>query len=179
MRLPLLALAAMLASGSVAVAATPSPPPPRIDVTKIQPKALLPKTKLHTEYIVEINRYGQVARVRSGKRCPNASFNAQTYGNALQAFIRTPDGRAIPGSYRLTYDYDPRTERVRRDVALVHAGGVNPNAKGAALTLLEVAKKHSRDVSQPEGAAPAPAPSVNVKRLPDLPQIMSTPHPHA
>jgi hypothetical protein len=54
-----------------------------------------------------------------------------TYGNALQAFIRTPDGSAIAGTYRLTYDYDPKTKLVRRGVGLVRSGGVDPNALGA------------------------------------------------
>ena len=163
-------------SGGPAVAATAAPAPARVDVTKIQPKALLPKTKLHTEFVVETNKYGQVVRVRSGKSSPNTGFNTQTYGNALQAFIRTPDGRAIPGSYRLTYDYDPRTERVRRDVALLHAGGVNPNAKGAATSMMEIARKNSHNLT-PQQQTPMPAPSVNLKRLPDLPQVMNTPHP--
>ncbi len=125
---------------------------------------------------METNKYGQVVRVRSGKSSPNAGFNTQTYGNALQAFIRTPDGRAIAGSYRLTYDYDPHTERVRRDVALIRAGGVNVNARGAALTLMDIAKKNSHNLTPQQ--TPAAAPSVNLKRLPDLPQVMDTPHPH-
>jgi len=187
MRVPLLAAAVLLVAGSVASAATPAPhaaphqaskPPARIDLTKIQPKELLPKTKLHTEFVVETNKYGQVTRVRSGKASPNQGFNTQTYGNALQAFIRTPDGHAIAGSYRLTYDYDPRTARVRRDVALLHAGGVNANAKGAATELMELARKHSHDVTQQQPQKPQPAPVVNLKRLPDLPQVMNTPHPH-
>ena len=169
---------AVLAASAASAAATP-PPPARVDVTKIQPKALLPKSKLHTEFVVETNKFGQVTRVRSGKSSPSASFNTQTYGNALQAFIRTPDGHAIAGSYRLTYDYDPHTERVRRDVALIKAGGVNPNAKGAALELMELARKYSHDVTkeQQQQRQPQPAPSVNLKRLPDLPQVMNTPHP--
>ncbi len=183
MRLSALLAAAVLAGGAAtflggsAAGAATATPPPRVDITKIQPKALLPKTRLHTEFVVETNRYGQVVRVRSGKSSPNAGFNTQTYGNALQAFIRTPDGRAIPGSYRLTYDYDPRTERVHRDVALIHAGGVNVNARGAALTLMDIARKNSHNLTPQQSSAPVPAPSVNMKRLPDLPQVMNTPHP--
>jgi hypothetical protein len=106
-------------------------------------------------------------------------FNAQTYGNALQAFIRTPDGKAIVGTYRLTYDYNPQTKRVRRDVALIKAGGVDPNAKGAVDEMEEVARKHP--ATEPPNAAHSPvaAPSVHIdpRRLPDLPNIIRSPAP--
>jgi hypothetical protein len=172
----LLVAAVLAATSAHAVAATP--PPGAIDVTKIQPKALLPKTKLHTEFVVEVNKLGQVARVRSGKSCPNPMFNAQTYGNALQVFIRTPDGRAIPGVYRLTYDYNPSTARVHREVALLWRGGVNPNAQGAANQMMEIARRNrERALKQqrPQPAASAPPVTVNGKRLPDLPQVMKSP----
>jgi hypothetical protein len=183
---PLIAAAALIVAGApaLALAATPpphaTPPPGAIDVTKIQPKALLPKTALHTEFVVEVNKYGQVSRVRSGKACKVPSFNAQTYGNALQAFIRTPDGHAISGVYRLTYDYNPKTERVHRDVALLWAGGVNPNAQGAALQMMDIARKNRNRTpppgSQPKASGPsAPPVKINGKRLPDLPQVMQSP----
>jgi hypothetical protein len=54
-----------------------------------------------------------------------------TYGNAVQMFIRTADGRAIPGRYRVTYDYAPETKDVRRNVALVAADDTDANAPGA------------------------------------------------
>jgi hypothetical protein len=189
---PLLAAAALAVAGApvLASAATTAhtPPPGAIDVTKVQPKALLPKTPLHTEFVVEVNKYGQVTRVRSGKPCKVPSFNAQTYGNALQTFIRTPEGKAYPGVYRLTYDYSPKTERVHRDVALLWRGGVNPNAQGAALQMMEIARKSSHNGAQrtpspkpaakatpSEPAASAPPVKVNGKLLPDLPQVMQSP----
>jgi hypothetical protein len=175
----LLVAAVLAATSAHAVAATP--PPGAIDVTKIQPKALLPKTKLHTEFVVEVNKLGQVARVRSGKSCPNPMFNAQTYGNALQVFIRTPDGRAIPGVYRLTYDYNPSTARVHREVALLWRGGVNANAVGAANQMMAIAKRN-RDEAQRAAATAhakagpsAPPVKINGKQLPDLPQVMKSP----
>jgi hypothetical protein len=185
MRIPALTLAALLAAGTVVSAATPAPrpaqTPQRINLEKVTPKELFPKKNLHTEFVVEVNKLGQVTRVRSGKSCPDLTFNAQTYGNALQAFIRTPDGQAISGLYRLTYDYDPKTQRVHRDVALVRAGGVNANAEGAAVQMLRVAAKPRRSPhpAKPTGSpAPHPAASVNVnvQRMPDLPQVMQTPH---
>lgn len=101
------------------IGATPSPAP------------LLPRVKLHTEFLVEVNKLGQVTQVHAGKTSPDPTFNAQTYGNALQAFIRTTDGKVVLGTYRLSYDYDPQTQRVRRTVALVKVGGVDPDAQGA------------------------------------------------
>ena len=96
-----------------------------------------------------MNKLGQVARVRSIKPSHDQGFDAHCYGNALQAFIRTPDGRAIAGIYRLTYDYDPKSLRVRRDVALVRAGGVNPNAKGAATDMMEIARRNQHRTPPP------------------------------
>lgn len=175
----IIVVAALAATCTPSFAATkpPTPPPGAIDVSKLQPKQLLPKTKLHTEFVVETNKLGQIARVRSGKESSNATFNAQTYGNALQAFIRTPDGHAIAGTYRLTYDYNPQTQRIHRDVTLLHAGGVNPNAVGAATQMMEIARRNRNRPGpkvSPPAAKPGPAASVNPKQMPDLPQVMKT-----
>lgn len=190
MRVPALAVATVLACGSVAFAATPAPKaaqaaPQRIDVTKMQPKELAPTKPLHVELTVEVNKLGQVARVRTIKPSHNEAFDAKMYGNALQAFIRTPDGHVVLGTYRLTYDYDPKTLRVHRDVALVKTGGVDPNAKGAANDLMEIARRNKDRPVGPPGppvgtVTPNPAPSVNLHRMPDLPQVMKTaaPSPH-
>lgn len=183
MRFPALiaALALTLAASGVAQAATPAPNPTvpkRINVKDLQPKEIFPKKKLHVEMIVEVNKYGQVSRVRSIKPSHDPLFDAHTYGNALQAFIRTPSGNVVLGSYRLTYDYDPTTLVVRRDVALVKAGGVNPNATGAANSMMEIARRNSKRKPAPivnAAVSPQPAPSVNIHRMPDLPQVMQTP----
>ncbi len=186
MRLAVLVLAAVLAASSVASAATPAPhaaapsstAPARIDVEKLQPKSLFPKVKLHTEMIVEVNKLGQVSRVRSIKPSKDVPFNTHAYGNALQSFIRTPDGNVVVGSYRLTYDYDPKTQRIRRDVALVKEGGVDPNRKGAAAEMSEIAARN-RNRTPPPGLypTPAPAPSPVTRRLPDLKRVMESPTP--
>ena len=126
-----------------------------------------PTTPQHTEFVVETNRKGQVVRVRSGKSAPDLFFNAQTYGNALQTFIRKPDGSAVAGTYRLSYDYTPRDQRVRRTVQLLRAGYVNPEALGAVDVEAEKLRRE-----QQRHAAPAPSPSV----LPDLKAI--TGHKH-
>ena len=168
---------------AVAFAATPAPAPTtpqRIDVQTLQPRSIFPKKPLHSEFTVEVNRLGQVTRVRTVKPSHDPLFDAHTYGNALQAFIRTTDGHVVLGTYRLTYDYDPVTLRVRRDVALVRVGGVNPNAKGAATEMIEIARRngaklHAAQASRTPAAAPSPAATINPRRMPDLPQIMHSP----
>jgi hypothetical protein len=114
-----------------------------------------PATAVHTEFVVEVNGKGQVTRVRSGKSCPDLAFNAMTYGNALQAFIRTPDGHAIPGVYRLSYDYSPKTKTVARSVELIHAGGVDPNRMGAVDEMAAVNARHHGPPASPTPAASA------------------------
>jgi hypothetical protein len=171
-----------IAGAAALIAATPDPQgtPVRIDVMKMQPKELLPTVPLHTEFVVEVNKLGQVTRVRSGKSSKNDAFNAQTYGNVLQAFIRKPDGKVVLGTYRLSYDFNPKTGRVRRDVALVKAGGVNPDAKGAVEDMQEVARRHTPE-PQPSVHENAPHPLASVKmdpkRLPDLPGVLTSPSP--
>jgi hypothetical protein len=185
MRIPALIVAAFLAASAVASAATPAPKasaPVRVNVQQLQPKEIFPKKKLHVEVMVEINKYGQVARVRSIKPSHDEQFDAHAYGNALQAFIRTPDGHVVLGSYRLTYDYDPTTQAVKRDVALVKTGGVNPNAKGAANDMMEIARRNRNRTPPPAavatpGVTPAVNPAPSVRRMPDLPQVMKTPSP--
>ncbi|HEY4439544.1 MAG TPA: hypothetical protein VGN14_03770 [Candidatus Elarobacter sp.] len=185
--LPLTAALLLLAPAATgfALAATPAPhatPPKRINVKDLQPRAIFPKKKLHVEMIVEVNKYGQVARVRSIKPSHDPGFDAKAYGNALQAFIRTPDGHVVLGSYRMIYDYDPVSLNVKRDVQLVKAGGVNPNAQGAANQMMEIARRNRTRTPPPIMAtghdvtpAPHPAPSVESRRMPDLPQVMQTP----
>jgi hypothetical protein len=167
-----------LAAASPAAAETtpaPAPTPLRINVEKLQPRSIFPKRKLHVELIVEVNKLGQVTRVRSIKPSHDPQFDAHTYGNALQAFIRTTDGQVVLGTYRLTYDYDPATLRVRRDVALVRPGGVDPNAEGAVTQMMAVARRHAAKVAARTAAAASHATPTQNSRLPDLPQVMATP----
>jgi hypothetical protein len=159
--------AALAAVTLLAATPSPSPLPYRIDLTKIQPKALLPKVPLHSEYVVAVNKLGQVTHVISGKVSKDKTYNMQTYGNAMQAFIRTPDGKAISGRYRLTYDYSPKTTRIHREVALVAAGNVDANAPGAVTQMFDDVEKHQKTAAKPartpaptldSGAAMTPAP---------------------
>jgi hypothetical protein len=91
-----------------------------------------------------------------------------TYGNALQAFIRTDTGTAVAGTFRLIYDYDPHRKAVKRSVALLHAGGVNPNAAGAVT--VEERKLAKASHKPASGASPAPS------ALPDLEAITGSHH---
>jgi hypothetical protein len=108
------------------------------------PTPRLPTTRLHTEFVVEVNKKGQVVRVKSGKSCPNLTFNAQTYGNVLQIWIRKPNGTAIVGLYRVVYDYNPQNQHVQRHVALVRTGGDWGNKEGAANQMLDIDRREAK-----------------------------------
>lgn len=135
------------------------------------PKLLYPPVSLHTEVIVEVNKKGQVVRVKSTKPSKMQSFNLQTYGNALQMWIRRPDGTAQVGLYRVTYDYNPKTQDITRRVSIVSAGGNWGNSPGAANVMIEMARKQAAAARQADQQQ-------NVK-LPSLNQIkgISTPRP--
>ncbi len=139
------------------LAATPPPLPVGNALTGAQLEALMPKVPLRTVYTVSTNKLGQVTNVKPKTLSKDRSFNVQTYGNAVQAFIRTEDGKATPGLYTLTYDYTPKTHRIARSVALVSAGGVNPNAEGEALVLMDLARKEAAAAAaKTKHASPAP-----------------------
>ncbi|MDP9018620.1 MAG: hypothetical protein M3N19_09905 [Candidatus Eremiobacteraeota bacterium] len=106
------------------------------------PTPRLPNVPLHTEFVVQVNHMGQIVRVRSGKECSYPSFNAQTYGNVLQMFVRHPDGTATVGLYRVKYDYNPQTKSVHRGVELLSAGGDWGDEQGAANQMMELDRKN-------------------------------------
>jgi hypothetical protein len=153
-----------LASAALALAASRSPvfaqtaPAPHPSATFVAPKV-----PLHVEVFVDTNKWGQVSHVVSMKPSADKSFNTEAYGNAAQAFIRTPNGEAIPGLYRLSYDYNPATLKVRRSVELIRAGGVDPNAPGM-VTLYQRALEAAR--KRREAAAEAAT-----TKLPDFDKI--------
>jgi NADH dehydrogenase/NADH:ubiquinone oxidoreductase subunit G len=155
-----LALAALLcAAGAPAVAATTAP------ITAPS----LPNIPLHTEVVVEVNKLGQVVRVKSTKPCKVQSFNVQTFGNALQMWIRKPDGSAQVGLYRVSYDYDPKTQKVERRIALVSLGGDWGNEPGAANVMIENARKQALEMEHRQQEENAKLPSLN--------QIRGSPSP--
>ncbi len=121
-----------------------APPHPSASALKVQ----FPKVPLHTEVVVEVNAKGQVVRVKSAKGSKLNSFNIQTYGNALQMWIRRPDGTAETGLYRVTYDYNPKTVKITRSVALISPGGNWANAQGAADVMINMARKQALEASK-------------------------------
>jgi hypothetical protein len=147
-----LAFAAIVSAAGPVAASTASPPPLH---------AVLPKVPLHVEVVVEVNSRGQVVRVQSTKPCKIQGFNIQTYGNALQMWIRHPDGTAQVGLYRVTYDYDPKTTVVTRRVALVSAGGSWGNEPGAATVMIDLAKKQAEEAQHRAAEQNAKLPSLN------------------
>ncbi len=157
-------LLTLFAATSVALAASPSPSSHA--TLPARPVSPYPKEKLHTEFVVEVNKKGQIYRVRSGKSCPDTVFNAQTYGNVLQMWIRHPDGTAEVGLYRVTYDYDPNTHKIKRGVALLKPGGDWGDKEGAANEMMDIVRSEARAAH----ATPTPT-------LPPLKQVLGTPTP--
>lgn len=161
LRLPHFSVAALLAVPLLAATPAPKETPHRLLNLHI------PTNRLHTEFVVEVNRRGQVVRVKSAQHCDNPTFNAQTYGNVLQMWIRHPDGTADVGLYRVTYDYDPRSRTVFRRVAIISHGGNWGNAEGAANEMLDIARREAADER------------AHTKPLPALQNIIDkTPTPH-
>src|SRR5579884_3446852 len=104
-------VAAVLAAPSAAWAANqPSPIP--------IPTPNLPNKALHATVDVEVNGKGQVVRIKGGQLSHDSVFDTMTIGNALQMWIRHPDGTAEVGLYRVDYTYDPHTHNVTRHVAI-------------------------------------------------------------
>jgi hypothetical protein len=132
----------------------------------------VPGVPLHATYTVETNKLGQVVRVVSANASNDARFNTATRGNALQAFIRRPDGTATAGVYKLNYDYSPKTKDVRRDVQLVHAGGVDPNAKGYVTLALSKSKALPGTTPDPLQEAKRATAAGSNSHLPDFNKIV-------
>jgi len=146
------ALGAILCAATFPGVAATSAPPPHYS---------LPTVPLHTEVVVEVNKKGQVVRIKSTKPCKVASFNIQTFGNALQMWIRRPNGTAEVGLYRVSYDYDPATHGVTRKIALVSAGGNWGDEEGAANVMVENARKQELEEKQRESEQNQKLPSLN------------------
>lgn len=153
----MLVRAALLAAAFALLGASPPP---------------VPTVQLHATYTVETNKLGQVVRVVSANATNDARFNMATRGNALQAFIRRPNGTAVAGVYKLTYDYSPKTKDVRRDVQLVHAGGVDPNAKGYVTVELSKSKAAPAASADPLQEAKKATTAGSNSHLPDFSRIV-------
>ncbi len=163
---------ALLASAAPSLAATTPKPSPAAKPTPVV--IHLPNTPLHTDVIVEVNKKGQVVRVKSTKPSKVRSFNIQTFGNALQMWIRKPDGSAQVGLYRVSYDYNPKNQQVTRRVSLVSAGGSWGDQEGAADVMMELAKKQAAAAQKRQQQQ-----QEQTKQLPSLNEIRgkATPKP--
>ena len=149
-----LALSFAAMSAVPALSATPAPKP--------LPSVQLPKVPLHSEFVVEVNNKGQVVRVKTmkGTGDKNPFFNAETYGNVLQMWIRHPDGSAEVGLYRVTYDYSPKTHAIARHITIVSSGGNWANAPGAATVMINDAKKREEEEAKRQKANLPPLQSI-------------------
>ncbi len=163
---------ALLALASVPAFGAPTPQPHGAPAP--MPSIRLPNIPLHTEVVVEVNKKGQVVRVKSVKQCKVQSFNVQTIGNAEQMWIRHPDGSAQVGLYRVSYDYNPKTTQVMRRIALISAGGSWANSPGAATVMIEIAHKQAVEAQKAAQAAQKKEQERNAK-LPSLNQIRGVP----
>jgi hypothetical protein len=145
-----------------AFAATPSPAPPgAANPNATMPPPPLPKTVEHTEFVVEVNKMGQVVRVKSAVPSKSASFNTQTMGNALQMWIRHPNGTADVGLYKITFDFDPKTRDVRRTISVVSLGGAWADQPGAATKMLDDAKREAAEEEAKEKQSAASLPGLH------------------
>lgn len=149
-----LALLALLCAAP-ALAAAPKPKPIKTPAA--------PTVRLHTEYLVEVNKEGQVVRIAHGTLSKNPDFNTITYGSAFQMWIRRPDGSAVVGLYRVTFDYNPKTVKTTRHQNIVKAGGNWGNQPGL-VTAVEDQQRQASGADLPSmneifGIHPTPAPS--------------------
>jgi hypothetical protein len=163
-----LAAAILACAAARSFAATPAPggshgAPPGVAPAGSHglPSAHLPTVPLHTEVVVEVNKKGQVVRVKSTKPSKMQGFNLETYGNALQMWIRKPDGTAEVGLYRVIYDYDPKTKKVTRRIALVSLGGNWGDDPGAANVMMDMAKKQAAEAEKQAKQHNTQLPSLN------------------
>ena len=175
-----LALSAALLGVPAAVLAANQPKPVPM------PTPNLPNRPLHSTIVVEVNKRGQVVRIAKGGQLSHDSvFDTLSIGNALQMWIRRPDGSAVTGLFRVNYDYDPHTHNVSRHIGLISSGGDWSNDPGAATRMVDAAKRETREAylrmqaeekkRQAQSASHLPDINAAVKRA--LAKPTSTPQP--
>lgn len=152
---------ALLAAPLAALAANPPTPAPF-------PTPNLPNRPLHSAVEVEVNKRGQVVRIKGGQLSHDSVFDTMTIGNALQMWIRRPDGSAVVGLFRVNYDYDPHTHNVARHIALISEGGEWGNESGAATKMVNAAKRETLEAYQRIQAAEKRRQADSAKHLPDI-----------
>ncbi|HEY1976968.1 MAG TPA: hypothetical protein VGG89_10505 [Candidatus Baltobacteraceae bacterium] len=136
-------------------------PPPATGGLPGMPQIKLPTVPLRTEYLVEVNNKGQVVKSKPSKLSKLDTFNLMTYGNTLQMWIRKPDDTATVGLFRVTFDYDPKTRKVARNIELVTPGGNWGEEPGAAAVMYQDAVKQLQAKIKQEQDQNASLPSLN------------------
>jgi hypothetical protein len=165
-----------IAAAALAAALLGATPPP---VPFAAPK--LPDKPLHVQLQVEVNNRGQVVRVDHGTLSGDQAFDIMTLGNAMQMWIRKPDGSAIVGLYRVAYDYDPRTHKVQRSESLISTGGKWAKRPGAATQIIAAARRETKAVYARLRAEQQKRTRQSERNLPDInaavKRAMSSPTP--
>lgn len=169
-----LALTAAPLAGAAAPTPTPAPRP--------LPTPNFPNKALHVQLQVEVNKKGQVVRVVHGDLSGNKSFDTMALGNAMQMWIRHPDGSAEVGLYRVTYDYDPHTRNVTRTPSIIKPGGNWGDKPGAANLIMKDALRQAELMQKRLKADQAARQKEEAKHLPDINAAikrgMASPTPH-
>jgi hypothetical protein len=166
-------LASILLAAPLYAGAAPTPRP--------FPTPDLPNKPLHATVQVEVKKRGQVVRVAHGSLSGDHAFDIMILGNAMQMWIRRPDGTAETGLYRVSYNYDPKTHQVQRVPELLQAGGNWANKPGAATQIVGEAQKEVRVLEARIKAEQKKKEEEEAKHLPDINsavrRAMATPAP--
>jgi hypothetical protein len=161
-----LALAFLSAPLAAIAASSPAPAPSGKPV--VLPTPNYPKKALRAQLQVEVNKKGQVVRVLHGDMSGDKAFDTMVLGNAMQMWIRHPDGSAQVGLYRVIYDYDPQTHNVNRTPTLIKAGGDWANKPGAAIQIMKEAQRQAEAYEKKVRAEQDAKEKANAKNLPDI-----------
>ncbi|HLI97693.1 MAG TPA: hypothetical protein VKT72_16605 [Candidatus Baltobacteraceae bacterium] len=171
-----IALAMCVIAAPIAALAAGQPKP------EPMPTPDLGSKPLHNAIDVEVNKYGQVVRIKGGQLSHDPMFDTMTIGNALQMWIRHPDGTAVAGLFRVSYDYDPHTHNIIRRPGMIYAGGTWASEPGAATKMIAVAKRETQEAYDRLKADEKHREQESAKHLPDInaavKRALATPTPH-
>ena len=153
-------LAAAFAGASLPALAAHTPKP--------IPTPKLPTKPLHARLQVEVNDRGQVVAVVHGTLTGDKAVDTMLVGNALQSFIRTSDGRSVPGLFWLRYDYNPRTKKVVRTPSLIKAESTWAHDPGAVTVMVGELKRQAQLVRARIAEEEHKRQAEEAKHLPDI-----------
>ena len=172
------ALASILIAACAPAAAFAATPTPSPKATPKIPKSVTitqPTVPLHTEFAVKVNNKGQVVTSKPLVQSKSETYNTMTFGNTLQMWIREQDGTAKVGTFKVTFDYDPKTKKISRQISLISLGGDWGDKPGAATQMMDTAKREYQDAQKKQ--------QQEIQSLPSLNQITGhsptpSPSPH-